>query len=44
MNRIPPSERMRAQIGALFQGDFQDQEDLVSQLARLGAKLCQQRV
>jgi len=38
MNRIPPSKRIRSQIEALMNGAFEDQEDLLSQLVRLGVQ------
>jgi putative transposase len=38
MNRIPPSQLIREQIEALLNGAFEDQDDLLSQLVRLGAQ------
>jgi putative transposase len=38
MNRIPPSKQVDAQIKTLLNGAFEDQEDLASQLVRLGAQ------
>lgn len=38
MNRIPPSQRIREQIEALLNGAFEDQDDLLNQLVRLGAQ------
>jgi len=38
MHRIPPSRQVEAQIEGLLNGAFEDQEDLASQLVRLGAQ------
>jgi len=38
MDRIPPSQQVEARIEDLLNGAFEDQEDLASQLVRLGAQ------
>jgi hypothetical protein len=45
MKKIPPSERIRKQIEALFAGEgWQDQVDLISKVLYLGAQQLAQEV
>jgi putative transposase len=38
MKRIPPSERIRKQINEILQGDWENEEDLITKLLHLGTQ------
>jgi putative transposase len=44
MNRIPPSEKIRKQINKIMQGDWENEEDLITKLLHLGAQRIAQEV
>lgn len=44
MKRIPPSKQIRQQIESIIQGDWEDEDDLVTQLVQLGAQRIAQEV
>jgi putative transposase len=44
MNRIPPSEKIRKQINRIMQGDWENEEDLITKLLHLGAQRIAQEV
>lgn len=44
MNRIPPSEKIRKQINKIMQGDWENEEDLITKLLHLGAQHIAQEV
>lgn len=44
MNRIPPSEKIRKQISQLMQGDWENEEGLITKLLHLGAQRIAQEV
>lgn len=44
MNRIPSSEKIRKQISKIMQGDWENEEDLITKLLHLGAQRIAQEV
>lgn len=44
MNRIPPSEKIRKQISQIMQGDWENEEGLITKLLHLGAQRIAQEV